>query len=98
MKYLREFNTMEIRTKKFMQNAYMDGAAELANLISNHAYEHAKWNADHFVYTHKTFVNRTIAEKVLGLLQTTFPDSTVTMDYNPEDNEQGMANYTIDWS
>lgn len=95
---LHEATNMEVRTKTFMQNAYMDGVAELAKLISKHAYEHAKWNPDNFVYTHKTFTNRIIAEKVLGSLKNGFLDCSVTMDYIPEGNEEGLATYRIDWS
>lgn len=39
-----------------------------------------------------------MAEKVLGFLKDMFPGVDVSMDYQPEDNEQGMAVYRFDWS
>lgn len=81
-----------------LQSAYNRGASEIACRIQKSVYESAKYYPDNFKYKEKIFVHRIIAEEVLRMLISGFPESSVTMDYTPEDNEQGTAVYNIDWS
>lgn len=39
-----------------------------------------------------------MAEKILEFLKNMFPGVDISMNYQPEDNEQGIATYRFDWS
>lgn len=81
-----------------LQNAYETGSREIAERISTRVWEHAKYSPDSFEFQEKIFIHRTMAEKVLEFLKNMFLGVNVSMNYQPEDNEQGMAMYRFDWS
>lgn len=81
-----------------LRNAYERGSHEIAERISTRVWEQAKFNPDYFQFQERIFIHRTMAEKVLEFLKDMFLGVDVSMDYQPEDNEQGMATYKFDWS
>lgn len=89
---------MQTYTRDVLQKAYERGSYEIAERLSTRVWECAKYSPDRFDFQEKIFTHRMMAEKVLGFLKDMFPGVDVSMDYRPEDNEQGMAVYRFDWS
>jgi hypothetical protein len=89
---------MEIYTKQMLLSAYKVGAEKIAANISKRVYEEAQNYPDTFVYQEKLFVHEMVAQEVLQTLKRGFLDVHVSMEFSPEDHNQGMAVFKIDWS
>jgi hypothetical protein len=95
---LQIFNKMPVYNKEYFQNAYKNGAEELARKILDNAYESARYNPDMTEFKEKFFLHKTVADEVLRLLKANTVDISVEMSFKLEDHNEGMAFYTIDWS
>jgi hypothetical protein len=95
---LQIFNRMPVYNKEYFQNAYKNGAEELARKILDNAYESARYNSDCTEHVEKFFLHKTVADEVLRLLKATVVDISVVMTFKPEGDNEGMALYMIDWS
>lgn len=89
---------MQTYTRNMLRSAWETGSREIAERLSTRVWDCAKYSPDSFEFQEKIFVHRMMAEKVLEFLKNMFPGVDVSMDYKPEDNEQGMATYRFDWS
>ena len=89
---------MKTYTRAMLQNAYGTGCSEIAEKLSTRVWEHAKYSPDNYQFQEKIFIQRTMAEKILEILKNAFLGVDVSLDYQPEDNMQGMATYRFDWS
>jgi hypothetical protein len=89
---------MDIYTKQMLLSAYKVGAGKIAANISKRVYEQAQEYPDTFVYQEKLFMHELVAQEILQILKRGFLGVHVSMEFSPEDHNQGMAVFKIDWS
>lgn len=93
---------MKSFTREQLQNAYWTGATQTAEELITKVHNQAKFSPGSTTYTEKQYIDKKVAQTMLGLLKNALIGVHVEMKFTPDKDDgpcdKGFAFFTIDWS